>query len=90
MPDYKEMYFTLFRATEQAIQTLIAAQQQCEELYLSAPPEGLSVLPNAVLQNAATHCKVSEERINKNPECSSHSGFLAHRNTTDASIPCRK
>lgn len=37
MPDYKEMYLTLFRATEQAINTLIAAQQQCEELYMNAP-----------------------------------------------------
>ena len=36
MPDYKEMYLTLMRATEKAIRTLIEAQQQCEELYLSA------------------------------------------------------
>ncbi len=35
MPDYKEMYFTLFRAVEKAIQQLIAAQQTCEELYIS-------------------------------------------------------
>ena len=35
MPDYKEMYLTLFRATEQAANTLIAAQRSCEELYLS-------------------------------------------------------
>lgn len=57
MPDYKEMYFTLFRATERAIQTLIAAQQQCEELYLSAPPEMLTVLPGVVLQSTAPPCK---------------------------------
>jgi len=31
MPDYKEMYLTLFRATEDAINRLIAAQQLCEE-----------------------------------------------------------
>lgn len=37
MPDYKEMYLTLFRATEQAANTLIAAQRKCEELYCSAP-----------------------------------------------------
>ena len=30
MPDYKE----LFRATEQAIYTLIEAQQSCEAMYL--------------------------------------------------------
>ena len=40
MADYKEMYGILFRAVEQAIQVLIAAQRQCEELYLSAPPRG--------------------------------------------------
>ena len=35
-PDYKELYLTLFRATERAINTLIEAQQRCEELYLAA------------------------------------------------------
>ena len=37
MVDYKELYLNLFRATEGAIRILIAAQQECEELYLSAP-----------------------------------------------------
>lgn len=45
MPDYKEMYLTLFRATEQAINALIAAQQQCEELYMDAPQGELLLLP---------------------------------------------
>ena len=45
MPNYKEMYFSLFRATEKAISLLIAAQQECEELYLSAPEPELLVLP---------------------------------------------
>lgn len=36
MPDYKELYFKLFRASNQAIELLIAAQQECEELYCSA------------------------------------------------------
>lgn len=39
MPDYKELYLKLFRATEAAIDLLIAAQRECEELYLSAPEE---------------------------------------------------
>ena len=39
MPDYKEMYFRLFRATEDAIELLIKAQQECEEMYLSAADE---------------------------------------------------
>ena len=34
MPDYKEMYLTLFRATEQAINLLIKAQRKSEEAYL--------------------------------------------------------
>lgn len=39
MPDYKEMYYTLFRATEEAVNGLIAAQQKCEEIYLTAGEE---------------------------------------------------
>lgn len=46
MPDYKAMYLALFHATEQAIDTLIAAQRECEELYLSAPDETLTLLPH--------------------------------------------
>ena len=36
MKDYKEMYFKLFNATEDAIKLLIKAQEECEELYLSS------------------------------------------------------
>ena len=40
MPNYKEMYFKMVCATEEAIRILIAAQQACEELYiLSQEPE---------------------------------------------------
>ena len=45
MPDYKEMYLTLFRATEEALRVLIDAQRACEELYLSAPAPELIVFP---------------------------------------------
>lgn len=45
MPDYKKMYLTLFRATEQAISTLIEAQRTCEELYISEPETELHVVP---------------------------------------------
>lgn len=31
------MYLTLFHATEQAINTLITAQRECGEQYISAP-----------------------------------------------------
>ena len=37
MPDYREMYFALFRATEDAINCLISAQQACEEKYMQSP-----------------------------------------------------
>jgi len=44
MPDYKEMYLTLFRATERAIELLITAQRTCEDMYVNAPEDNLSVL----------------------------------------------
>ena len=37
MSDYKEMYLKMVRASEQAINILIKAQQECEELYISGP-----------------------------------------------------
>ena len=37
--DYKEMYFKLLNATEDAIRILIKAQQECEEMYLSSEDE---------------------------------------------------
>ena len=44
MPDYKEMYFKLFRAAEEAINILIAAQRECEELYISQPEPATKVV----------------------------------------------
>ena len=38
-PNYKEMYFKLMAATEDAIEILIDAQTECEELYISAGGE---------------------------------------------------
>lgn len=43
MPDYREMYLTLFRAAEQAVNTLIQAQQKCEELYMTQEQANLKV-----------------------------------------------
>ena len=37
MPDYQKLYQKLFRATEHAINILIDAQWECEELYISSP-----------------------------------------------------
>lgn len=39
MADYKEMYLTLMRATEEAMRILIQAQQTCEEMYLQSDEE---------------------------------------------------
>ena len=44
MPDYKEMYLKLFRASEEAVNVLIAAQRECEELYISSPEPELKVI----------------------------------------------
>ena len=44
MPDYKEMYLKLFRASEQAVNTLIQAQRECEELYISQSEPDLKVV----------------------------------------------
>lgn len=37
MPDYKELYLKMVRASEQAIRALVEAQRECEEAILSAP-----------------------------------------------------
>ena len=44
MPDYKEMYLKMVRASEKAIRILVEAQQECEELYISVPEQNLKVL----------------------------------------------
>ena len=35
MPDYKEMYFKIARAAADAVDILIAAQRECEEMYIA-------------------------------------------------------
>ena len=37
MPNDKEMYLTMVRHTEKAIQLLIEAQRKCEDMYVNAP-----------------------------------------------------
>ena len=39
MPDYKEMYLTLFRAMTKSIDILQEAQQKTEEMYISGETE---------------------------------------------------
>ena len=56
MTDYKEMYLKLFRATEKAVNCLIEAQRECEEMYINAYERGalLNLYPNE-------KCERSEE-----------------------------
>ena len=53
MPDYKEMYLHLARETEKAVRILIKAQQECEELYISAPEENVVMLDAPTPQRTA-------------------------------------
>ncbi len=46
MPDYKQMYIKMAQEAEKAIRILIAAQQDCENLYLSEEnPEPVLLRP---------------------------------------------
>ena len=45
MPDYKEMYLKLFRAAEEAANILIAAQRECEEMYIRDSKPAIQVFP---------------------------------------------
>ena len=47
MPDYKELYLTMVRASEKAIRILIEAQQACEERVMDDEPPALYILPKA-------------------------------------------
>ena len=53
MPDYKEMYQRMVRASEAAINILIEAQRECEELYINSPEPQISVLPCTELSGEA-------------------------------------
>ncbi len=51
MPDYKEMYLKMFRASEKAIELLIAAQRECEEMYLSAKEAEIHVITTVLSED---------------------------------------
>ena len=40
MPDFEEMYYTLMRASEEALRIMIEAQKECEEMYVSNDEKG--------------------------------------------------
>ena len=44
MPDYQELYLKMFRACEKAVNILIEAPRECEELYISSPEPEIKVL----------------------------------------------
>ena len=35
MPDFEEMYYTLMRASEEALRLMIVAQKECVEMYIA-------------------------------------------------------
>lgn len=51
MTDYKEMYLRMLWATEKAVDLMIAAQRECEELYVSSHGPVLSEVPVLPLKN---------------------------------------
>ncbi len=42
MPDYQKMYVILMNETEKVINSLIAAQRKCEEIYISVEDDDTS------------------------------------------------
>ncbi|EJF42714.1 hypothetical protein HMPREF1141_1814 [Clostridium sp. MSTE9] len=55
--DYKKMYLTMFRASEQAIRILMTAQCECEEQLISSPEAELVVVPLPTEKNKGTDQK---------------------------------
>lgn len=51
MVDYKTMYKKMFQASELAVNILIAAQRECEEMYISAPESKLIPLDGETNKN---------------------------------------
>ena len=54
MPDYKEMYLKIFRASERAVNILVAVQQECEEHYISSSKPGIRVTSPPTENNKGT------------------------------------
>jgi hypothetical protein len=43
MADFEKMYKKMFQASEDAINLLIAAQRECEEIFISQPEPNLKL-----------------------------------------------
>lgn len=63
MPDYKELYLGLFRATEKAINILVEAQRKAEEQYLSSPKAAMSVFSEATSHTSDNTSSNDEVKI---------------------------
>lgn len=50
MADYKQMYLALVKASEKAINILIEAQREAEDIFIATPEPELEVLPAAMEQ----------------------------------------
>jgi len=57
MPDYKEMYLRMLRASEKALDIIINAQQECEELYITNPSPETRVVSFSAGNNKSTDKK---------------------------------
>ena len=44
MADFEKMYYSLFRSSSKAIEILIQAQREAEEMFLSSKEPSLTVL----------------------------------------------
>lgn len=44
MPNYKELYLKVFRASEKAVNILLEAQRECEKLFINQPEPELTLL----------------------------------------------
>ena len=61
MPDYKAMYFELFRASVQAAQLLQDAQQRAEQQLLDADPPPLRLEPEKLPQSPSVTAPSARE-----------------------------
>jgi len=57
MPDYKEMYLKMFRASEKALNIIITARQECEELYIDNSLPELKIVSLSTENNQSTDKK---------------------------------
>lgn len=60
---WRSMYMRLFQGVEQAISTLVEAEQACEEIYVSAVPKGAAkAVPAGPSEAGAQTCEGSPSK----------------------------